>query len=79
MQKACYPPEKHHKGPEERPWKQSNYSCCVGKALSDRKRDGLGSENVVSIKLKSMATLPMATEESSFPPICSKFTLGSIL
>jgi len=43
------------------------------------KRDGLGSENVVSIKLKSMGTLPLAIVESRFPPICSKFTLGSVL
>lgn len=60
-------------------WKQYDYSCCVDKALSDRKKDGLGSEKVASVKLKSAATLPLATAESGFPPICSTFTLGSIL
>lgn len=79
MQKAGYPPEKHPKGPEDHPWKQYDYSCCVGKPLSNRKGDGSGSENVGSIKLKSVATLPLATVESRFPPICSKFTLGSAL
>lgn len=41
-------------------------SCCVGKALWNRKGDVLGSENVVSIKLKSVATLPLATVSPGF-------------
>lgn len=32
----------------------------------NRKGDGLGSENVVSIKLKSVATLPLATASPGF-------------
>lgn len=43
-----------------------DYSCCVGKALQDKKGDVLGSENVGSIKLKSVATLPLATVGPGF-------------
>lgn len=43
-----------------------DYSCCVGKVLRNRKGDGLGSDNVVSIKLKSVATLPLATVSPGF-------------
>lgn len=41
-------------------------SCSVGKALWNRKGDVLGSENMVSIKFKSVATLPLATVSPDF-------------
>lgn len=39
-----------------------DYSCCVGKEVWNRK----GTGNVVSIKLKSVATLPLATVGPGF-------------
>lgn len=49
------------------------------------RQDGLGSENMVSLKHSGQNLSPVkgnvttATVECRFPPICSEFALGSLL
>lgn len=49
MDNNC-PPEKHLEEPEECAWQRYDYSCCVGDALTKGRQDGLGSENMLSLK-----------------------------
>lgn len=80
-----YPPEKHLEEPEECAWQWYDYSCRVGDTLTKGRQDGLGSENMVSLKHSGQNLSPVkgnittATVECRFPPICSEFALGSLL